>query len=66
LTKENIFATLDHERALGDRIGGTEFADDEGAEDNVAFDIDFGQNDVDLRDIILVDERDVLADNNNE
>jgi hypothetical protein len=47
--------------ALGDWIGGTEFADDE-----VAFDIEFGPDDVDMRDIMLLDERDVAAENNNE
>jgi hypothetical protein len=40
--------------ALGDWIGSTGFADDEGAEDNVAFDIEFAHDDADMRDIMLV------------
>jgi hypothetical protein len=41
----------DLEGALGDWIGGTEFADGEGAEGDVVFDIEFGHGDVDMRDI---------------
>jgi hypothetical protein len=66
VTKENILDAWDLEGAVGDWIGGTEFADDEGAEDDVAFDIEFGCDDVDMRDISLVDERDVPVHNNNE
>jgi hypothetical protein len=65
-TKENIFGAWDLEGALGDWIGGTEFADDEGAEEDTDFNIEFGHDDVDMRDIMLVHERDVSVDNNNE
>jgi hypothetical protein len=66
LTKENILDAWDLEETLGDWLGGTEFVNDEGAEDNVAFDIEFGHDDVDMMDVMLIDERNVLADNNNE
>jgi hypothetical protein len=52
-------------RSLGDWIGGTEFADDEGAEDDVALDTGFGHDDVDMRDM-LVDKKNMSGDNNNE
>jgi hypothetical protein len=66
LTKENILGAWDLEGALGDWIGGTAFADVEAAEDDVAFDIEFGHDDADMRDIMLVDENDTPVDNNNE
>jgi hypothetical protein len=66
LTKENIRDAWDIEEALGDWIGGTGFADDEDAEDHVAFDIEFDDNDVNMGDVILGDERDVSTDNNNK
>jgi hypothetical protein len=66
LTKENILDASDLEGALSDWISGAEFADEEGAEDDVAFNIEFSHDNVDMRDIMLVDERDVPAGNNHE
>jgi hypothetical protein len=66
LSKENILDARDLEGVLGDWIGGTEFAEDEGAEYDVAFDIEFDLDDVDMRDILLFNKRDVTADNNSK
>jgi hypothetical protein len=66
LTKENLLDAWDLEEVLNNWIGDTEFADHEGAENDVTFDTEFSHDDVDMSDIMLVDERDVSADNNNE